>query len=355
MPGRLRHFALALTAVLALCGADAPPGRGLDIYFVDVMGGAATLIVTPERESVLIDSGWAGFEDRDPGRIVHVLKDLAGLDHLDHLVTTHWHADHFGGVEGLAKRVRIDHYWDRGLPDPDAPDGDKAAFPDGPAPDDTLGIAYRKASAGKRKALLPGDSLPLKGEVRAVVLASGGQVFEADAAKPVPNPLCVNAPADLAPDPSDNARSLVLHVRLGMFQFLDCGDLTWNVEKKLVCPYDRVGLVDVFQVTHHGMDISNHPTFLATIQPTVAIMNNGPAKGCSPATVKRLRALPSLRALYQLHKNAATGPAENADPDQIANVYPTGGQFLRVSVAPDGARYLVKIGKKGPIQTYQAR
>jgi competence protein ComEC len=75
--------------------ADAPDRRGLEIDFIDVMGGAATLLVTPAGESVLIDSGWPGLEDRDPKRIVHVLKDLAGRDHLDHMVTTHWHTDHY--------------------------------------------------------------------------------------------------------------------------------------------------------------------------------------------------------------------------------------------------------------------
>ena len=104
-------------------------GRGLEIDFIDVMGGAATLLVTPERESILIDSGWPGLEDRDPKRIVHVLKDLAGCDHLDHLVTTHWHMDHFGGVEGLSRLIRIDHFWDRGLPEDGTPGLD---FPDGP-------------------------------------------------------------------------------------------------------------------------------------------------------------------------------------------------------------------------------
>src|SRR3954447_4236302 len=169
---RRSAFALALLA-LSLVGADGP-GKTLDIYFIDVMGGAATLIVTPERESLLIDSGWPGFGDRDPKRIAHVLKDVAGLDHLDHLATTHWHRDHFGGVEGLSRQVRIEHFWDRGLPDPNAPDGDRAAFPDGPKADDALGIAYRKASEGKRRALHAGDTLPLKG-VEIMVLASGGE------------------------------------------------------------------------------------------------------------------------------------------------------------------------------------
>ena len=99
----------------------APRGSSLEIFFIDVQGGAATLIVTPERESILIDSGWPGLEDRDPKRIVHALKDLAGCDHLDHLITTHWHMDHFGGVAGLDRLVRIGRFWDRGLPeDPDA-------------------------------------------------------------------------------------------------------------------------------------------------------------------------------------------------------------------------------------------
>src|SRR5215217_5139046 len=122
MSFRAQRFALALTALLFL-GADSPT-RPLDIYFIDVMGGAATLIVTPERESVLIDTGWPGFEDRDPKRIEHVLK---------------------GGAEGLARRVRIDHFWDRGLPDLGAPDADKVAFPDGPKADSAIGIAYRRA------------------------------------------------------------------------------------------------------------------------------------------------------------------------------------------------------------------
>ena len=128
MSHRPRLFAVTLAALTVLCGADSP-GRPLDIYFIDVMGGAATLIVTPEGESLLIDSGWPGLNDRDPARIEHVLKRVAHRNGLDHLATTHWHTDHYGGVAGLAKRISIAKFWDRGLPDPAAPDGDKANFP----------------------------------------------------------------------------------------------------------------------------------------------------------------------------------------------------------------------------------
>ncbi len=307
------------------------------------MGGAATLIVTPERESVLIDSGWPGYDDRDPRRIVYALKDLAGCDHLDHLVITHWHIDHFGGVAGLARQVQIKHFWDRGLPEDNDP---KLDFPDGPKADDPLGIAYREASKGKRTALRPGDSIGLTGGLSAVVLASGGKV-KASPSAVVRNPQCDEQAAERPADPSDNARSLAIHFQFGKFDFLDCGDLTWNVEKALVCPQDSIGPIDLYQVTHHGLDISNNPVVLRTIQPTVAIMNNGPHKGGSPATVKLLRSISSIQAAYQLHRNAQTAPSENTEAALIANTDPAGGQFIHVSVEPDGSRFTVQIGTDG--------
>lgn len=244
--------------------------------------------MSAEGESLLIDTGWPGQNDRDPRRIVHVLKDVAGCRRLDHLAITHWHMDHYGGVAGLARLVEIGRYWDRGLPEDPGAGSD---FPDGPRPDDGLGQAYRAASKGKRTPLHAGDVLPIKG-LKAVVVASGGAVInapasrgEADAgsaANPPANPLCASAPADLAVDGSDNARSLAFLFSYGQFQFFDAGDLTWNIEKKLVCPIDLIGPVDLYQVTHHGMDISNHPTLVRTLEPTVAIMNNGKAKGGCP-------------------------------------------------------------------------
>ena len=343
-------FALSLVLLgQAPAVATAPasaPARPLDIYFVDVMGGAATLVVTPEGESVLIDTGWPGEGDRDPKRIEAVVRDEAKLDRVDHLVTTHWHVDHFGGVAGLAKRLPIGRFWDRGLPDPNEPNGDKARFPEGPGPDDPMGMAYRAASAGKRAALKAGDRLPLKGATEAVVLAASGTVVD-DPAAPA-NPRAGEAPPDQRPDPSDNARSVVLRFKLGRFTFLDCGDLTWNVEKQLVAPRDLIGPVDLYQVTHHGMDISNNPLLLATIAPTVAVMDNAPRKGGAPATVRRLRALPSLQAAYQLHRNASPAPDANTDPALIANPPGTQGQFIHASFPPGSPTFTVQIGPDGP-------
>jgi competence protein ComEC len=198
--------------------------------------------------------------------------------------------------------------------------------------------------------------------VRARILASGGSVIDpatigfdtADAAKRA-NPLCETAPPDRAVDPSDNARSLAILFSLGKFQFFDAGDLTWNVEKKLVCPVDLIGPVDLYQVTHHGMDISNHPTLVRTISPSVAIMNNGPRKGGAPGTVKLLKSIPSIQAAYQLHRNAATRDEDNTAPSLIANKDAAGGEFIRVRVAPDGAKFTVQIGEHGAERTFASR
>lgn len=342
-------FALAVALV-----AQAPAAaRPLEIVFIDVDGGAATLVVTPEGESVLIDSGWPGRNDRDPERIASVVRNEAKLDRINHLVTTHWHTDHFGGVEGLAKRLPIEHFWDRGLPDPAAPDGDRANFPDGPRGDDPQGIAYRRLSEGKRRTLKAGDRLPLRGATEALVLAASGVTID-DPQAPT-NPLAASAPPDQPVDPSDNARSIALRFRLGRFDFFDAGDLTWNVEKRLVAPRDLVGPVDLYQVTHHGLDISNHPTLLATLAPTVTVMNNGPRKGGIPTTVRRIAALPSVRAAYQLHRNQSADPGDNTDPTLIANAPGTSGRFIRVTVPPDGSRFAVRIGPDGPPREFVTR
>ncbi len=339
-------FALSLLLV-----AQTPT---MDIYFIDVDGGAATLVVTPDRESILIDSGWPGQGDRDPIRIEQVVRNEAKLLRIDHLITTHWHTDHYGGVAALAERIPIDQFLDRGLPNPTAPEGDRARFPDGPGVDDPLGKAYRAASQGKRITLKAGQHIALRGRTTDLtVLAASGEVIRNPLAPS--NPLCDAAPPDRPVDTSDNARSIALRFKLGAFEFLDCGDLTWNVEKQLVCPLDQVGPIDLFQVTHHGMDISNHPTLLATIAPTVTVMNNGPRKGGSPATIRRLRALASIQAAYQLHANGSPEPDANTDPSLIANPSRSAGQFIHVSVPTDGQTFTVQIGSSGPKREFKAK
>jgi competence protein ComEC len=337
-------------AAAALPQAASAPARPLEIYFVDVEGGAATLTVTPAGESVLVDCGWPREDGRDAKRIRDAAQ-AAGISQIDHFVATHWHTDHYGGIEQLAKLMPVKRYWDRGIPE-QATDGARD-FP-------VLIEAYRRASGGSSTALKPGDVLPLirsgaaGAPVELKVLASAGKVIgEKDGELPGS---CARHPAAPVKDESDNMLSVGLLLSHQRFRFLNLGDLTWNLEHKLACPKNRVGRVDLWQVTHHGAPQSGNPALVEAIQPRCAVICNGPRKGGAPQTLATLRKSRSLQAVYQLHRNVAVGPEENTEPQRIANMdEECRAEFIRVRLSPKGDRYTVSIGASGPTVTFPVR
>jgi competence protein ComEC len=319
--------------------------RTLDIYYVDVEGGAATLIVTPAGESLLIDAGWPGFEGRDAKRIQQAMQQ-AGIVAIDHLVVTHYHVDHYGGIPELAKLVEIKHFYDHGK---------MASLTDDAKFAERYG-AYQAAAKGQTTTLKPGDTIRLKTApgsppIKLLCVAARGETI--GGGKASANPECAKATAKEA-DPSDNARSVALLLKFGEFDFLDCGDLTWNVEQRLVCPANLIGEIDLYQVTHHGMNISNNPALLRSVRPTVAIMNNGPRKGGHPDTVKWLQELPSLKALYQVHRNVASAAEQNAPVAFIANLeeQPDAGHMITVSVDSGKRAFTVTNGRTRESKSY---
>jgi beta-lactamase superfamily II metal-dependent hydrolase len=332
----MRYFSsLALT--LLLVGTLNAADRGLEITWIDVEGGAATLIVTPAGETVLIDSGNPGRRDAD--RIVKAIA-AAGKRRIDHLVITHYHIDHFGGAAVLAEALPIGAVYDNGAWDtaPDKPDQ-----------------SYREFRCEKRVQLKPGDVIPVKKDAQDESLGFeirclGGRQQFID-----PPPTAADNASDCASavmkdrDGSDNANSLVLLVRFGQFRFFDAGDLTWNQEAKLVCPKNLVGKVDVYQVTHHGLDASNNPLVLHALEPRVAIMNNGVTKGCMPEVVANLREQKGLEAVYQMHKILRPGEEKNNAPDEyIANFEKDcAANAVQLSVAADSLSYTVAIPATG--------
>lgn len=335
--------------VLALLLLSTAPARaaGLSIHFVDVEGGAATLIVTPAGESVLIDCGNPG--TRDPDRI-HQAALNAGLKQIDHLVITHWHSDHYGGVARLAQLLPIKKFYDHGIPD--TLSEDPKNFP-------IMIQAYQQAAGTNRTVLKPGDDLPLKqtaGQppLRLFCLCGDGKVI-ADAKGAPENPIAKEHKPK-AEDKSDNARSLGFLLGVGDFRFLDLGDLTWNIEYQLVHPTDKIGKIDVYQSTHHGLDISNNPVLVQTVQPRVGIVNNSARKGGHASVIATLRRVPGLEAIYQVHRNVTVGDAENTDPDRIANRdEKCQGEPIKVEVAEDGKSYTVTVGNGGKSWKHMTR
>jgi competence protein ComEC len=351
---KIRPFAsifICAVAVLSALAAQARE-RTLDVYWIDVEGGAATLIVTPEREAVLIDSGSAGGRD---ARRIHEAAEDAGLKRIDYFILTHFHTDHFGGIAELARLMPIGTVYDNGIPDTD-PDHN---------PNDTLFPGriqpYRDMKADKRVVIQPGDVIPLRQDENQDALQvllhclGARQTFI-----PAPTNAPVTAGCDGAPtrplDTSDNKNSVVMLLEYGPFRLFAGGDLTWNVEAHLVCPVNLVGPVDIYQVDHHGLDLSNNPLLVQALSPTVTIMSNGPFKGCQPGTFATLSSVPSIEASYQIHRNLRADSTNNTSMDYIANLTEhCPGNYIRLSVAPDGKSYTVSIPGTGHHQTYKTK
>jgi len=343
---------MLLALAMAACGrsAETRPPTCLDIYFLDMMGGASTLIVTPLRESVLIDTGSREPEHRDAERIFAAAQH-ASLGQIDYLITTHFHSDHFGGILQLTRLIPVRKFMDKGHLPP-RKERESALFK-------KLYPLYQEATGGQVEPIRAGDDIPLKndpmGRIPRLTLhcvAAEKQVegFHGDIDAPVPGHEMK------PPDESDNARSIALLLGYGKFQLFAGGDITWNVEHHLACPKNIVGEVDLYQVTHHGLDASNNPILLAALNPTVCIAMNGPRKGIQPNTFRALKGLGGVEAIYQIHYNARYGDEGNPPLEFIANGKdPQKGEFIRVSVDPEAGRFTVSIGEEGPTRTYRIK
>lgn len=339
----LRVMVCALACAVGVLAQLAP----LKIYWIDVEGGAATLIVTPAKESILIDAGEA--VQRDALRIHDVAAHAAGLKQIDYMVTTHWHSDHFGGVYGLSKLIPIRHFYaNRKLPD---------TLPDKQyTPYEVLKRQYQSIVPNGPVILEPGDGLPLQQAEGAqkVAIRCVASYQKVLAGTGVRNPNCKEVP-DAPLDTSENLNSLVLVLEYGKFTFFDSGDLTKNMERKLVCPVNLIGNVVLYQIAHHGLDQSNDAMMISSLHPKVVVVNNSAVKGAEPATMETLRVTPSIETVWQLQRNTQASKGWNTPDQYIANPNGTvdSAQFIVCSVNDNGT-FSVQIGTNGTKKDYRA-
>jgi competence protein ComEC len=337
----MRSVTIQVAVILALIQpAGAQSRKTLDVYFVDVEGGQATLIVSPSGESMLIDAGWSGFNGRDADRIAAVAKQ-AGVSRVDYMLVTHYHRDHVGGVPQLAAKLPIGTFVDYGE---NREEGNAAE----------VFAAYQPVRAkGRHLVAKPGDALPIKGIETRVVSSGGALVTAAMGGTAAPNPLCRDfKPRD--PDPTENARSLGTVIKYGTFRLLDLGDLTWNKEHDLACPNNLLGTFDVYVVTHHGMNMSGPAVLVHAIRPRVVVMNNGATKGGTSEALQVIRAAPGLEDLWQLHYATKASATENTSEPFIANMDESTAHGIKLSVAPDGS-FTVSNGRNGHSRSYRPR
>jgi beta-lactamase superfamily II metal-dependent hydrolase len=360
---------LALSLAATSSAAQNRASKTLDIYVVDVEGGNAVLFVAPSGQSLLIDTGNAGpAAVRDADRIMAAAKD-AGITQIDHLITSHYHADHIGGLSELATRIPIRHFIDHG-----------ANVQPGANIDPILQRYAEIHAKVKHTVAKPGDRVALDGlDVR--VVASAADVLKTPlAGAGQPNPYCVGFKLRNANRTEDD-QSVGTHLTFGRFRVLHLADLQWDREFDLMCPNNRIGSVDLWLVSRHGQPTSNSEALVHAIRPRVAIMNNGTRKGGQPDAMKIIHSAPDLEDLWQIHFSQLSGQEHTVPGLFIANPFdepqtampitaeaapqpgaqaPAAPQhngaayWFKVSALPDGT-FTVTNSRNGFAKTYQSR
>jgi len=306
--GRMRAVLTISCVVIAILGLTAQVRTGtLTIYYIDTEGGQSTLFVGPTGESLLVDTGNAG--DRDLGRIAETLR-AAGVTKIDHLWTTHYHGDHVGALIELAKQFPVGHFYDHGKPHAN----DRIVS-------SQFLSAYESLSAGKRTIVKPGDKVKMT-SLDITAVAAGNQFVRTNLqGGGSQNTFCAGVTQkdeSAYPDP-DNGESAGFVLTYGRFRTIDLGDLTWNAELDLMCPINRIGTVDLYLTSHHGLEKSGSPALVHALHPRVVVMNNGTRKGGAPGVFRVLQETSGIEDLWQLHWSYNAG-LENTPARFIANV-----------------------------------
>jgi beta-lactamase superfamily II metal-dependent hydrolase len=339
------HFmrGLALASVLALsAGAPAMSQEakpGLRVIMVDVEGGGGTLFITPEGKSFVIDAGFPAGSGTAPGsptsvqRIVAAAKE-AGLSKIDVFMVSHYHGDHVGGVKELAAAMPIDLFVDHGPNiEPVLPTARPGSISAQQRYDEYLTVIKGK----KHKVWSAGDRIKL-GSMTIDVVNSRGFVTQRSLSRNAAPVDCANfeAPEFKANDENDNAVGVV--VTFGRARVMSLADTTIPVEKRLLCPTNRVGPMDLLVVSHHGSLLSTSAQLLDATRPRVALVGNGATKGGDKRVFDVLVNAPSRPEVWQLH-SATRNPEMDAPAERISNLVggaPDQGFALKAVVTRDG-------------------
>lgn len=270
----MRISAAILAVTISLRPASA---QELTVYFIDVDQADATLIVSPSGNSLLIDSGKNGHGPR-----LQAVMQTAGINQIDHFVATHYHEDHYGGIDDLVEAgITMVNSYDR---------GDKVCCVDSSRKAGETFQDYQAAVGHRADHLTRGETIPLDPSMVVTVISSGGVVLR-------------------EPDPpntgeNENDMSIGLLIRFGDFHMWVGGDAEQTTEEK-IAELDLVTDLDVYQANHHGAEDASSLPFLQDVSPTVIVISNG-SHGTydhpRESTLARMQSLTPAPTIFQLNQ-----------------------------------------------------
>jgi competence protein ComEC len=288
-----------LLAVLVATGAPAASGaQALRIYGIDVEQAAATLVVSPSGRTLLVDSGKNGHGPR-----ILAALEAAGVARIDHFVATHYHEDHYGGIDEVVRAgIPVGATYDR---------GDKAFLPASTTDSRTF-RDYQQAGGNRARHLTRGDTISLDPAMSVLCISSGGVVL--------------GEPDPVHPGAEENDMSVGLLITYGRFRFWVGGDVETATESKIAA-LNLVRDIDLYQANHHGADNGSSADFLEDMNPGVVIISNGDHGGFRhprASTLARMAALVPAPVIFQTNRYLHTGddggnvPAQFiADPESV--------------------------------------
>lgn len=233
----------------------------LRISVLDVGQGDAIVIEAPTGEALLVDTGPPG------AGIEAILPFLAerGIADLTHIVLTHDHIDHTGGLF----EVLTGPDGEAGTEDDTELEGTIYDNGTDGGEDDEPGYGWEEDTPPPdRESLSAGERIEL-GDVDIEVVASGARLADGTQIEP-------------GEPPDENARSIVLFVSYRGFAMLLAADITGGGGNP---PYETpdvetglgalAGDIDVLKVAHHGSNTSTNQAFLDAVTPEIAIISAG--------------------------------------------------------------------------------
>ena len=233
-------------------GVEWLASRWLEVTVLDVGHGDSIVIRTPNRQTILVDTG-----TRQAGQYTVVpFLHFKGWNTLDALILTHPDEDHVGGAIPLLGGVRVKRLLTNGFP----------------ATTHTAQAVFAGAEARR---------------IPRAILAAGMRLTGA----PGVEMLVLHPPDGFVPgtSPGSNDNSLVLTLHMRRMRMLLCGDLE-EAGVPWVLRWGPVLGSTVLKVPHHGSALGPHGRrFLEQVHPAAAVISVG-----------RLHGLPSAEVLEEL-------------------------------------------------------